>query len=180
MNDELRLNDNGGYMLHSTGDTRGIFAVYGDVYRTSHGKLDDSQGLKASYYQEKRGRFASWRVAEFSDGKVHLRLGEQERVEQVDTPVFDFLTIMYVPFIMEQLPTPGKIWATDGWKLKQYDFTISEQPEQVETAYGRIDSWQYKRTDKNRKVWIAPQLGYIPILAEGKNIKVELVSYQRL
>lgn len=180
--DELHLTEDGGYILSSVGETKGIFSIYGTVQRTSRGRLDDEQGLAVDRYQEKRGRFSSWRVAEFNgDGSVALSYGKERRVESVTKPTFDFLSALYAPFVTNHLPpTDGKVWLTDGWRLKQYDFAIDEEPELIDTAYGRVEGWRYSRVDKpDRQAWLAPELGFIMVQASGKSVEVELISYEK-
>ena len=176
------MTDDGGYILHSVGETKGVFSVYGTVYRTSRGRIDDELGLAVDYYQEKRGRFSDWRIAEFNGtGSVALSYGREQRVEAVTTPTFDFLSAMYAPFVTHDLPpSESKVWLTDGWRLRQYDFTIDDDPEFIDTAYGKVESWRYSRVDKpERRAWLAPELGFIVVQASGKSVEVELVSYEK-
>ena len=179
LRDELWLTMQGGYVLRSMGNTYGLFALAGTVQRVSRGTVDSRYGLLMNQYREKRGRFASWRVAELNDsGSIVFSYGGEQRTEQPGEPVFDFLAAVYVPFMLRQLPSVEDLWVTDGWRLKQYSFIAAGKKKLMDTVYGTIEGWQYRRKGKDHSVWLSPELNFLPVQARGKSLRVELISFE--
>ena len=162
----FRLEEDGGYVIDSHAKASGLAKLlYGDVVRKSRGRIDEVWGLQTLQYEEKRGkRPKTIMIFEEDDGVLHLQKGEQKRTEPTpESPLVDYLTAIYRPYIMKSL-TPGMVAATDGWRLKTYEYIAGEM-EKVKIPMGEFDAVPLIReSDRGKRVfWLAPEMDFIPI-----------------
>lgn len=158
--------ENGEYEITSHAAATGLAKLlYGDVVRKSVGRIHPQDGLRPRRYEEKRGSRPQT-IAEINDetGEIFLRKGDETRTETApDAPLTDYLSAVYRPHILQKM-TPGRTAATNGWRLKVYEYTAGES-EEVQTTAGVFSAIPLSReSPRGRRVlWFAPSLGYIPV-----------------
>ena len=159
--------DSGGYEITSRAEAHGLAKlVYGDVIRKSVGRLDPTNGLRPLQYEEIRGsRARTFASADEEAGVLHLQKGDKRRTEDApkDAPLVDYLTALYRPYVLQKM-TPGKAAATDGWRLKIYEYAAGA-PEEVRTEAGVFAALPLSRESARgrRTFWFAPSLNYLPV-----------------
>ena len=178
----LSLSDDGGYVIDSHATAEGLAKLlHGDVTRQSMGWVDLTNGLQMTSYYAKRGRRQP-QSARFDEaaGELHLKRGNEERVEQVAAPVFDYLTALYCSYILGRV-ADGKMTITNGWRLREYEYTAGEE-EIVETLVGNLRAIPMRRQSPRgeRVIWLAKEKGFIPVRSriDDKGHIVEVVLSQ--
>ena len=160
------IEEDGGYVINSHAKASGLAKLlYGDVIRKSRGRIDEVLGLLPLHFETKRGkRPKNTMVFDEDAGVLHLQRGEETRSEPVpEAPLVDYLTAIYRPYILQTL-TPGMVAATDGWRIKTYEYIAGEM-EKIKTPMGEFDAVPLIRESErgNRVFWLAPEMDYIPI-----------------
>lgn len=151
------------YELNSMATAVGLAKVlHGDVISASRGKVDEQNGLLMTMYSAQRGRSAP-KAAVLTGDILRLKRGEETREEIVSAPVFDYLSAVYRSYILGA-PTGGTLWLTNGWRLREYIYTVEEE-EIIETGMGEMRAVPLSRTSERgeRKIWLAPELNYLPV-----------------
>ena len=182
--DKLFMDNDGRYHLRSHAKTKGLAAIYGDIIRNSYGQALPDKGLVMEAYDQVSGRFTSEREGriDLEGDRLLLRKGKKLRDKPLPDPLFDFLSIVYQPYVSGRVED-GSIWLTDGWRLKEYHYEVGEaewistglhEDLRVIPVHLRVDD------DSERTVWLAPSLGYLPARAivnkSGRRIEVALVG----
>ena len=161
----FHVDADGGYALNSHAKAVGLAAIlYGDVRRSSRGRLDPEVGFIPDFYEEKRGPRPK-QTAEFDRerGVIVLRRGDDDaREEPLEGVVYDYLNALYLSYVMGR-PAAGTISVTDGWRLKEYGYEQSGT-ETLRTPAGEFETERISRTDgKTRIFWLAKELDYLPV-----------------
>ena len=153
--------------------------LYGDVSLHSRGQLDAQHGWRMTHYAETRG--SKQRAASVhGDGTLTLTQNNETRNEPAqDLPVYDVLAALYRSYIL-QAPAFGKFRFTDGWRLRDYDYEDGGR-ETLSTPFGEVDTVvvvRHKSNGARRRIWLAPQLGYLPVrvLIENENSTFRLIT----
>lgn len=159
-------NESGEYEIASNAKALGLAKIlYGDVARKSVGRVDSQIGLQMRRYEEQRGsRPPQSAETNESANTIRLQRGEEMREEPApDAPLTDYLTALYRHYILKQM-TPGRAAATNGWRLRIYDYAAGET-EEVQTAAGVFAAESLHRDSPRgrRTFWFAPSLDYLPI-----------------
>ena len=182
--DQLFMGAGGRYHLRSHARTKGLAVIYGDIIRNSYGQSVPEQGLVMDSYDQRSGRFTKKRHGRVDpdSNRLLLRQGDKERNEPLPSPLFDFLSIVYQPYVLGHV-NADSVWLTDGWRLKEYHYEIGEEEVVLTELYGELRTIPLRlRVDdeSKRTVWLAPDLGYLPVRAVvdrgSRHIEVALAS----
>ena len=161
----FRVDSEGGYVLESHAAATGLAALlYGDVWRSSRGRLDPRAGFAPDFYEEKRGPRPRQAAAfDRERGVISLERGADERREEpLEGVVYDYLNALYLSHVLGA-PVAGTIAVTDGWRLKSYGYE-NAGVETLRTPAGEFEAARISRTDgKTRIFWLAEELGFLPV-----------------
>ena len=163
--DVLTFSSDGAYHIKSHATAIGLAKVlHGDVIIESNGVVDDDIGLRMTAYYEQRGRRKEQRAALATDGSLlRLQRGDETREEEATGAVFDYLTSVYRSYV-KGAAVGGALMVTNGWRLREYEYEVVGE-EKVQTGMGEVDAVLLRReSDRGeRKVWLAPNLDYLPV-----------------
>ena len=89
--------------------------------------------------------------------------GEEKHKETTTEPVFDYLSILYQPYVEGQLLS-GEFAVTNGSDLKQHTYEVAGK-ETLETGIGQIETVVIVRYSSRgaRKIWFSPAHDYLPV-----------------
>lgn len=151
------------YEIESKGTAVGLAKVlYGDTWSYSSGYTDETHGLLMTVYAEQRGKRKPQR-AELNGEQLLLQRGDEQRSETVAAPLFDYLSLVYRSYVLGE-PTGGRFKFTNGWRLTDYDYELSGS-ETIQSDLGELETvLLIRRSERGeRKIWLAPQLDYLPV-----------------
>ena len=167
--DVLRVSESadGGAVYEIDSDARAVGLaklLHGDTVRRSRGRVDAEYGLLMTMYYDKRGTRKE-QQARLTEGRLFLQRGDEKREEAVQEPVFDYLTLLYRSYFLGA-PIGGEVLFTNGWRLRNYDYR-EQGMETVATGMGEMEAVLLVRSSDrgDRKIWLAPSLGYLPVRA---------------
>lgn len=154
------------YEITSRAKAEGLAKLlYGDVLRKSAGRVSPLAGLLPLKYEEQRGKRARTMMElDEAAGVLNLQKGEEKKSAPLpQEPLTDYLTALYQPMVQRKL-SPGKSAATNGWRLKVYDYKTGA-PEEVKTGTGTVHAETLFRESERgqRMFWFAPSLEYLPV-----------------
>lgn len=173
----------GTYTLRSHAASVGLAKLlHGDVNRESQGRLDEIHGLQMHRYSETRGKKKP-QSAVFNEvtDTLLLQRGDDNREEQTEAPLFDYLTALYRSYVLGRV-VDGKTPTTNGWRLKTYNYTAGTA-EDVQTGAGTMQAVPLRRHSERgeRILWLAPALNFLPVRLhiddKGHVFKLVLVGY---
>lgn len=159
-----------GYSIHSKARAKGIAKFLGidDIESRSEGRLDDSGRLRMRVFHYMAGD-RQRRATIAADGSS-IELGENGNYtvlpflyDLVDDP----LTVLYMHYAAGRFMPLESLLVTDGRKASHYYVTQTTQPEELVTDAGSFSAVRQTRDavlpSKQRAVWYAKELGYLPV-----------------
>lgn len=150
------------YSIQSVTKGQGVYALMGERSMRSQGSVT-SQGLKPSYFESLQSRKANKALrSQFDWTKQTLDLevkGEHESVPlQVGTQ--DMLSVMYQ--FAWQKPKLGtmSIWLTNGKKLSQQLYTVSDEKTSIKTEAGTFNVFKLTDSDGEKTLYVSKKSPY--------------------
>lgn len=156
------------YTLESVTKGKGVYALMGERRMKSQGSVTP-QGLKPSHFESLQSRKANKALRStfnWQTNSLDLEIkGEHESVP-LQVGAQDLLSVMYQ--FAWQKPTVGAmpIWVTNGKKLSQQQYTVSDEKMPMKTEAGTFNVFKLTDSDGEKTLYVSKKPPYCVVKIE--------------
>ena len=160
--------DNGGYELTETWEGRGLFALRGQIRRTSRGNIA-ADGLRpVEFIDERTGRSTARAHFDWSAMTLTMQFREGPETRPMPPNAQDRLSFMLAFAFLPPGTQPVRFSVADGGSVSTYVFDIVGR-ERLKTPAGEFDTLRIARRKdgpddrRSTEIWLASDRGLVPV-----------------
>jgi hypothetical protein len=159
---------NGGYELTETWEGRGLFALRGQIRRTSRGNIATDGLHPVEFVDERTGRSTARAHFDWSAMTLTMQFREGPETRPMPPNAQDRLSFMLAFAFLPSNAQPIRFSVADGGSVSTYVFDIVGR-ERLKTPAGEFDTVRIARRKdgpedrRSTEIWLASDRGLVPV-----------------